>query len=169
DPFTTTDANPGPALGAFWSQVNPFVVVSADQFAPPVVPALGSQAFIDAFNEVKNLGGDPAFGTPTQRTAEQTQIGIYWGYDGTPFLGTQPRLNNQLAVKIAQSKETAGIKLARFLALVNTSMADAGLASWRGKYRDEFWRPVTGVQQCTTSNACGVQGDPNFHPLGGPA
>jgi hypothetical protein len=169
DPYSTTAENPGPALGAFWKQVKPFVVLSADQFAAAVVPDLTSAAYTTAFNEAKTLGGDPFFGTPTSRTAEQTTIGIYWGYDGTPFLGTPPRLYNQIAVQIAQSKGTAGIRLARFLALVNTAMADAGLASWQTKYRDEFWRPVTAIQQADLDGNPNTIADPNFHPLGGPA
>jgi hypothetical protein len=169
DPYSTTDQNPGPALGAFWKNVTPFVVLSATQFGAAPVPLTGSDTFKAAFTEVKNVGGDPAFGTPTQRTAEQTTIGIFWGYDGTPFLGTPPRAYNQIAVQIAQAKGTAGIKLARFLALLNTALADAGLESWTTKFRDEYWRPVTSIQKCTTANACGIQGDPNFHPLGAPA
>ncbi|MGH2405553.1 MAG: hypothetical protein ACRDGN_14000 [bacterium] len=45
---------------------------------------------------MKRLGGDGVV-TPTERNAEQTQIAIYWGYDGTPGLGTPPRLYNLTA------------------------------------------------------------------------
>ena len=37
------------------------------------------------------------FPTSTDRTSDQTVAGIYWGYDGTPGLGTPPRLYNQIA------------------------------------------------------------------------
>ena len=36
------------------------------------------------------LGGDGII-TPTVRSQEQTEMGIYWAYDGTPNLGTPPR------------------------------------------------------------------------------
>ena len=32
------------------------------------------------------------------RTADQTETGIYWAYDGTPSLCAPPRLYNQIAV-----------------------------------------------------------------------
>ena len=97
------------ALGSRWGElVAPFVLRSADQFPIPPPPAAGSPEFIAAFEEVKNYGGcgsDPVacsvgtdgFVTGTMRTAEQAQIGIFWGYDGTPGLGTPPRLYNQIA------------------------------------------------------------------------
>ena len=69
--------------------------------------------------------------TPTKRTPEQTEIGIYWGYDGTPYLGTPPRLYNQIVVQIAEQKGSDAVELARLLALVNVAMAEAGLCVGR--------------------------------------
>jgi hypothetical protein len=125
---------------------------------------------------VKRLGGDGVV-TPTQRTAAQTIAGIYWGYDGTPGLGTPPRLYNQIAVQIASQRGTDVIDLARLLALLNVGMADAGLSSWDTKYQYDFWRPVTGIREADpgtgpTGKGDGnplTIGDPNFTPLGAPA
>jgi hypothetical protein len=160
------------ALGSRWGElVAPFVLTSADQFPIPPPPAAGSPEFIAAFDEVKNYGGcgsDPAacavgfdgFVTPTIRTPEQTQIGIYWGYDGTPGLGTPPRLYNQIAVQIAEQKGSSGLELARLLALINVAMADAGLAAWKAKYDYEFARPITAIREA---------GFPTWTPLCAPA
>jgi len=146
------------ALGSLWAKlVTPFVLMAANQFPVPSPPALNTAEYTAAFNEVKNYGGcgdDPvacevAFGgavTPTKRTSGQTQIGIYWSYDGTPFLGTPPRLYNQIAVQIAEQKGTDAVDLARLLALINVAMADAGLTCWETKYREEFWRPITAIR-----------------------
>jgi hypothetical protein len=90
-----------------------------------------------------------------ERTEDQTIAGIFWGYDGTPFLGTPPRLYNQIVAHIADQMGTRGIELARLLALVNVALADAALACWETKYHEVFWRPVTAI--------------PNFVPLGAPA
>jgi hypothetical protein len=117
---------------------------------------------------VKRLGGD-GITTPTARTPDQTIAGIYWAYDGTPFVGTPPRLYNQITVHIARQMGTRGIRLARLLALVNVAMADAGLACWEAKYREEFWRPVTGIRQGNNDSNPNTIGDPNFVPLGSPA
>ena len=164
------------ALGAHWGEVRPFVLRSSDQFRAPVPPALTTAAYATAFNEVKRLGGD-GITTPTQRTAEQTQIGIFWAYDGTPSLCAPPRLYNQITTTIADQRHTEGIDLARLLALVNTAMADAGIAIWESKYFYQYWRPITGIRESdpgTGPTGAGdgnpaTSGDPTFSPLGAPA
>jgi hypothetical protein len=103
---------------------------------------LESSEYAAAFEEVKQLGGDGIV-TPTVRTGEQTGIGIYWAYDGTPSLCAPPRLYNQVATQIADQMALNTIELVRLLALVNTAMADAGIAIWESKYYYNFWRPVT--------------------------
>jgi hypothetical protein len=137
---------------------------------------LNSPEYTAAFNEVKTLGGDGVV-TPTARTAEQTEIGIFWGYDGTPGLGTPPRLYNQIAMEIAEKRSHNVVELARLLALVNVAMADAGIACWESKYAYEFWRPVTGIREAdegTGPTGLGdgnpaTVGDPTYSPLGAPA
>jgi hypothetical protein len=164
------------ALGAHWDQVVPFAMVSASQFRAPVPPALTSAAYAAAYNEVKSLGGDGVI-TPTTRTEEQTEIGIYWAYDGTPSLCAPPRLYNQIALQIAAQKGTTGVDLARLLALINMAMADAGIAIWESKYFYQYWRPVTGIREAdpgtgpsgTGDNNPGTTGDALFSPLGAPA
>lgn len=164
------------ALGARWDEVQPFVMNSASQFRIPSPPALGSAAYTAAFNEVKALGGD-GIHTPTSRTADQTEVGIFWAYDGTPSLCAPPRLYNQIAVHIADQMRTNDVDLARLLALVNTAMADAGIASWESKYYYEYWRPITGIRESdpgtgpsgTGDGNPATIGDPGFMPLGAPA
>ncbi len=63
------------ALGAYWGEVRPFVLKSADQFRVPPPPALDSPEYAAAFAEVKAIGGDGVV-TPTLRSAEQTEIGV---------------------------------------------------------------------------------------------
>ena len=164
------------ALGAHWSEVTPFVIESAEQFRTPAPPAMNSPEYTDAFNEVKRLGGD-GITTPTERTPEQTEIGIYWAYDGTPSLCAPPRLYNQIAVQLAEQMGSNAVELARLLALVNTAMADAGIASWESKYFWKVWRPVTGIREADPGTGPSGLGDGNsltlgdatFSPLGAPA
>ena len=168
----------GVALGVKWGEVKPFVLERGDQFRVPLPPALGSAEYTDAFNEVRLLGGDGLM-TPTTRTTEQTQIGIFWAYDGTPSLCAPPRLYNQVTMKIAHKMgtDTDALDLARLLALVNVAMADAGIAAWESKYYYQYWRPVTGIREAddkTGPSGLGdgnpaTIGDMNFSPLGAPA
>ena len=163
------------ALGAEWEHVKPFAMHSASQFRAAAPPSMTSPEYTRAYNEVVALGGDGAT-TPTRRTPEQTRIGIFWAYDGTPSLCAPPRLYNQLAVEISKQMGDA-VELARLLALVNVAMADAGIAIWESKYYYDVWRPVTGVREAdrdTGPTGEGDQnprtkGDPNFWPLGAPA
>jgi hypothetical protein len=164
------------ALGAYWGECVPFVLESSSQFRAPPPPDIGSPEYAVAYDEAKRLGGDGVV-TPTTRTTEQTRIGIYWAYDGTPSLCAPPRLYNQIAIHIASGIGTEGIELARLLALVNVAMADAGMAVWESKYLYDFWRPVTGIREADAGTGPTGQGDgnpetvgdPDFSPLGAPA
>jgi membrane-associated phospholipid phosphatase len=166
------------ALGAYWGKVKPFVLERADQFRAPVPPRLDSAEYATAYNEVMLLGGDGVI-TPTTRTIEQTKIGTYWAYDGTPSLCAPPRLYNQIAMRIAHQMgtDTDVLELARLLALVNVAMADTAIAVWESKYYYQYWRPVTGIRESdkhTGPSGLGdgnpdTVGDPAFSPLGAPA
>lgn len=166
------------ALGAYWGEVRPFVLASSDQFRVPDPPELDSPEYTSAYNEVKGIGGDGVV-TPTTRTAEQTEIGTFWAYDGTPSMCAPPRLYNQITVHIADQMGTSSdvIQFARLLALVNVAMADAGIAIWESKYFYQYWRPVTGIRESDPGagptglgdgNPATV-GDPTWSPLGAPA
>src|SRR5205823_4369085 len=115
--------------------------------------------------------------TPSARTPEQSFIGIFWAYDGTPSLCAPPRLYNQITVHIADQMHLGTSQLARLLALANTAMADAAMSVWESKYYYDFWRPVGGVRESDLGtgpiglgdgNASTV-GDPGFTPMGAPA
>lgn len=166
------------ALGAYWDEVKPFALERADQFRVPPPPRLDSAAYAAAYNEVKTLGSDGLV-TPTTRTAEQTQMGIYWAYDGTPSLCAPPRLYNQITMRIAHKMGTDNdvTELARLLALVHVAMADAGIAVWESKYYYQYWRPITGIREAdvlTGPSGLGdgnpaTVGDTTYSPLGAPA
>ncbi len=164
------------ALGSHWGAVTPFVLQSSSQFRVPAPPSLSSPAYAAAYNEAKRLGGDGIV-TPTQRTAEQTQIGLFWAYDGTPSLCAPPRLYNQITVHLAAQMHSDAVELARLLALVNTALADAGTSSWESKYYYKFWRPIAGIRESdpgtgptgTGDGNLATIGDINFSPMGAPA
>jgi hypothetical protein len=164
------------ALGALWSTVTPFVLTSSAQFRAPAPPLMSSAEYATAYDEVQRLGGD-GITTPTERTEEQTFIGIYWAYDGLPSLCAPPRLYNQIAMEIADLMGSDVVETARLLALSNVAMADAGIAIWESKYFYKFWRPVTGIRESDALTGPTGTGDGNgttvgdgmFTPLGAPA
>jgi hypothetical protein len=164
------------ALGAHWGACKPFVLKSTSQFPAPPPPDLTSAEYTTAYNEAKKFGGD-GINTPTQRTPEETFIGVFWAYDGTPSLCAPPRLYNQIAVQIADQTKLSPLELARLLALINVAMADTAMSVWESKYHYDFWRPITGIRQSdpgTGPTGAGdgnpaTVGDPTFTPLGAPA
>jgi hypothetical protein len=163
------------ALGAYWGKVKPFVLRSSDQFRVPRPPALGSRAYAAAYDEVQRVGGDGDV-TLTERTPEQTRIGIFWAYDGTPSLCAPPRLYNQILTEVSSGLSNVG-EVARLYALANVAMADAGTAVWESKYHYKFWRPVTGIRESDPGTGPTGLGDGNpatvgdltYSPLGAPA
>jgi hypothetical protein len=164
------------ALGAHWGECRTFVVQSASQFRAPPPPAMNSAEYAAAYAEAKSVGGDGVF-TTTTRTPEQSFIGIFWAYDGTPSLCAPPRLYNQILLHIADQRHLGTAELARLLALANTAMADAGMTIWDSKYYYDFWRPIGGIRESDfgtgptglgDGNASTI-GDLGFTPMGAPA
>jgi hypothetical protein len=161
--------NPGQGfLDSNWGNVRPFALPNATRFAAPSLPSLGSREYAAAFEEVKTLGGDGVT-TPTTRTKEQTIIGIFWAYDGTPGLGVPPRLYNQIVRTIAIQKQNEVSENARLFALVNMAMADAGIQAWADKYNAVFWRPIRGIRLGDQDGNFRTVGNAQWTPLGAPA
>lgn len=163
DPLNPTQGFLDPA----WGRVRTFGINSAFVYVPTPPPSLGSKKYAEAFAEVKTLGGDGVV-TPTTRTEEQTEIGIFWAYDGSPGIGTPPRLYNQIARTIALEQRNSEIDNARLFALVNISMADAGIVAWKMKYDCRLWRPVLGVRGAASDGNMETSADTNWTPLGAP-
>ena len=65
------------ALAPGWADVTPFVLRDSSQFRPRPPYALTTKEYTTDFNEVKRLGGDGTT-TPSARTAEQTEIALFW-------------------------------------------------------------------------------------------
>jgi membrane-associated phospholipid phosphatase len=101
---------------------------------------LTSAAYSEAFREVKELGGRDS-GT---RTAEQTLIAWFWDDgDGTV---TPPGHWNRIAQTVSRQRRLSLPENARLFALLNFSMADAGILCWEGKFAFSYWRPITAIR-----------------------
>jgi hypothetical protein len=89
------------------------------------------------------------------------------------------RFYNQIADTLAVQQHNTEIQNARFFALINIGLADAGITCWGDKYRYDLWRPVTAIRENdpgTGPTGLGSQnpylvgqGDPNWQPFGAPA
>jgi hypothetical protein len=157
--------NPGQGfLTPAWGDVTPFAISSTAAIPTRSAPDLTSVEYTSAFNQVKQLGEL----TSTERTTDQTEIGIYWGYDVARGLGDPPRLFNQVVRVIAEQEQNTVGENARLFALLNIAQADAGIHGWGVKYRDDFWRPVTAVRGGDVDGNAATTGQADWQPLGAP-
>lgn len=154
------------ALGSRWATVAPFIMNSAHQFRAPEPTAFTSHKFAVEMQETMSLGGDGTT-TPTVRSEDATEIAIYYGYDASSLCAPS-RLYNQMAVQIVTENGLPTADFARFLAILNIGMADAGIAAWDTKYYYNFARPVTMIREIGSQNP-EIVANPTFRPLGAPA
>jgi PAP2 superfamily len=137
-----------------WGNVTPFVLNNGAQFRPGPPPAVTSQAYIQALNEVKSLGQN----TSTTRTADQTVIAKFWA---GPIWNTW----NEIAENAALAHHTNLETTARLFAVLNLSFADSTIAFYDAKYFYQLWRPVTAIRLAKTGGNPAVVGDPTWTPL----
>lgn len=145
------------AFAPGWGDVTPFVLKSSAQFraAPPY--RIDSKKYVRDFNEVKSLGGDGVT-TPSARTTQQTEIGLFW-------VESSPLAWNRIARSISARAHLTTHENARLFGLLNIAMADGYIGSWEGKYHYNFWRPVTAIQLADTDGNPDTTGDANWTPL----
>lgn len=156
--------NPGQqAWGPGWGTVTPFAMASGAQFQPPAPPELTSQQYADSFNEVKSLGA----ANSATRTAEQTEIGLFWAYD-RPGMGPPPVLYNSMISQIAEQQGNTLEQDARMFAMSMIALADAGIAAWDSKFADDFWRPINAIREADTDGNPLTEADPDWTPMGAP-
>lgn len=165
DPLTPIEpGGSGLALGAYWGEVTPFALESGHQYrvAPPPTP--GSPAYVNGYREVQRVGASTDT-LGSQSTPFTRFIGNFWGYDGTPLLGTPPRLYNQIAAQVAVDQGIdEALEMARYLAMINTGLADAGIAAWDSKYFYNYWRPVTAIPR--SDGVPQTNENPDWKPVG---
>lgn len=170
--------NQGFAGGA-WGNSVPLASTRVAGFPPPpgrvdsetVTP---TQHYKDDFARVAAKGDiNRTPGDPNARTLAEEVIGIAWGYDGPPELGTPPRLYLQVVLTILDSVEERNpgalqeLDELAVVAGVAVAMADAGIDAWHYKYAPThlMWRPAVGIPEAVGGNGTA---DPNWRPLGRP-
>ena len=148
-----------PALVPQWGMVTPFGVASAVQFAPAAPPALDTPEYAAALNAVKAVGSK----TSTTRTAEQTQIALFWADGGGTV--TPPGHWNVVLGRLAATDGGSFTAHARAFALLNAALGDAAITSWAAKYSGFLWRPVTAVRAADTDGNAATDKDAAWEPL----
>jgi hypothetical protein len=164
--------------GARWGNSTPLLATRITNFPPP--PGRDSASVVNPtdhfkadFAKVVSKGDiSRPIGQPG-RTLQEEVVGIAWGYDGPPELGTPPRLYLQVvltvldAIEARTSSQLTPSDELKIIAGVAIAMADAAIDAWFYKYSPThmMWRPAIGIPRAVTGN--GVA-DPNWKPLGRP-
>jgi hypothetical protein len=155
-----TAPNFDPPWGAGWGLVRPFVIPGTAPFMVPPPPALSSQRYTDAFNQVKSLGEMHS----TTRTDDQTNIAYFWANDRNTTSKPMGQWND-IAMIISAQRHLTLAQNARLLALLNVGMADGGVVCWQIKYTYDLWRPITAIPLADTDGNPDTVADPDWRPL----
>ena len=152
--YQTTPPWKGFVLQPGFAKARPFGMASPDRWRPAPPPAIDSQQYADAFNEVKIYGRlDSA-----RRTPDQTAYAVWW----MEFeLGSM----NRLARTLVRQRGLHLWQTARLFALLHMSIADGGVATWDAKFHYNHWRPYTAVRRAADDRNPGTEADAQWEAL----
>ena len=152
-----------PPVTPHWRYVRLFALPDPAPFLPPPPPALESEAYAEAFQEVKALGGKGS----TVRTAEQSEIAVFWS--DFSYTSMPPGHWHEITASIALPRQLPLPETARLFALLSLAQADAAIISWEAKFRHNLWRPVTAIQRAAEDGNPLTEADPGWdHFLAAP-
>ena len=146
--YRPTPAGFAPGINRQWATVKPFVLNSPSQFRPGPPPAVGTEAYLKALTEIREMGAAYS----VKRTGQQTHIAQFYKQDAELTVNETAR---ELAGRHGSSLQEAALV---FL-LTDLAEADARIAIWDAKYTYLFWRPVTALNASsdgTVSNGYGA-------------
>jgi hypothetical protein len=140
-----------------WENVVPFVLKNSSQFRPGPPYAVDRKKYTADFNEVKSLGGDDVT-TPSARTADQTEIALFW-WESSPLKW------NRIARTVSADRGLTLWENARLFGLLNTALADGYIAMVDSKNHYNYWRPVTAIQEGDADGNPDTVDDPTWTPF----
>jgi hypothetical protein len=137
-----------------WGKVTPFVLRSASQFRPDAPPPLDGSKYTRDYDEIMSVGAASSLA----RTAEQTQIALFWRASPTAIW-------NPVLRQAIQSRSLTLSDTARIAALFYLAAADASIAVWEAKYYYNFWRPQPAIVNGDADGNPWTTGDSAWAPL----
>ncbi len=144
----------GFVFGSGWAAARPFMLNSADQMRSPPPPHIESDAYVRAFNEVKEVGRYES----SQRTPDQSQLAMWW----KDFAENS---HNRLARKLLVEEQIDAWSSARLFALVNMSIFDGYVSVFENKFYYNHWRPYTAIRWAANDGNPATVPDPDWNNL----
>jgi hypothetical protein len=143
-----------PFFDPWLGQVDPLVVASLRQFDPGPPPAIGTDLYVQEFEEVRDYGVK----TGSLRSVTQTETALFFSDIAVgPLQAALRDLATRRGLDISDS--------ARLFAAVDLSLADAIGAVWNGKFKYGWWRPVTAILLADDDGNPETVGVPGWEPL----
>jgi hypothetical protein len=148
----------GIRVGTFfqWQNITPFGIPSVSEFLLDPPPALESNQYAKAYNEVKAVGSRNS----TERPPDRTNIVLFYAASSPTFL-----FNLAARQIVAQEGWRSLSENARAFALINMAISDGSFASFFNKYHYNFWRPETAIHAGDTDGNRKTDPDPDFFPF----
>ena len=138
-----------------WQNITPFGISSASDYLLGPPPALTSETYTKAYNEVMTVGAIDS----TARPQDKANLALF-------FAATSPtQAFNQAARQVAQEQRSSLSENARALALINMAISDSLVAAFFNKYHYNFWRPETAIHAGDTDGNPKTEGDPDWAPF----
>lgn len=143
-----------PGAGPQFASMTPWALLRPSQFRPAPPLALTSAEYAADVNETKQWGTSGV----SPRSPDQTDLVFFWA-------GNTPLYWNRIASQLSAERKLTLTENAHLFALLNISMADAGIACWDAKYRYVYWRPITAIRNADIDNNPATDVDPLWTPL----
>ncbi|MBC2838307.1 vanadium-dependent haloperoxidase [Robiginitalea sp. SC105] len=144
----------GFVFGAGWAKARPFLLESPDQFRAPPPPEISSDAYTEAYNEVKSVGSAAS----TNRTDDQTHLAMWW----KDFVENS---HNRLARKLVVREGLNLWQTVRCMALLNMTIYDAYVNIFDNKFHYNHWRPYTAIRWAANDENPDTEPDPEWNNL----
>jgi hypothetical protein len=150
----------GIAVGAFfqWQNITPFGIPSVSEFLLDPPPALESNQYAKAYNEVKAVGSASA--KSTERPQDRVDVVHFYAASSPTFI-----FNLAARQVVAQEGWRSLSENARAFALINMAINDGAVASFFNKYHYNFWRPETAIHAGDTDGNRKTDPDTTWGPF----
>ena len=122
-------------FGAGWAAAKPFLLPTQNHFRSPPPPEINSQAYTEAFNEVKAYGSFES----SVRSEDQAHLAMWW----KDFVENS---HNRLARDLVMKENLDLWEAARLFALLNMTIYDAYVNVFDNKFHYNHWRPYTAIR-----------------------
>jgi membrane-associated phospholipid phosphatase len=138
-----------------WQNIIPFGIRSVSAFLLDPPPALTSNRYAKAYNEVMTVGSVYS----TERPPDRANVALYYA------ASSPTQVFNQAAQQVAQEERTSLSENARAFALINMAISDSLVASFFNKYHYNFWRPETAIHAGDMDGNRKTDPDLNYAPF----